>query len=307
MDKLIVDIHADDYGYSTSTSLDILECLKAGKLDSISLMSNMKAFDESMDILEKEIPNLPFLPKMSVHLNIPEGISKENEFPMSWGKLFLVSYSFNRKKIKDALKKELKDQIDKAWIRTEKCLEIAKENNVPFNQHGLRLDSHIHTHLIPVVWDALMEVIEEEHYDVEYIRNPKEPLRPFLKEKSLWSSYSLINAVKNRILMFYSGKVDRYCEEKGMNKMYMWGLMMSGHLDYDRINVLLPEMSRTAQKNDRILELLFHPGKAKDEEYGEDMDKDYFRDANTSDNRWIEKDSVLKIENRNREEEYGCQ
>ncbi len=107
--------------------------------------------------------------------------------------------------------------------------------------------------------------------------------------------------------MFYSGKVDRYCEEKGMNKMYMWGLMMSGHMDYDRISILFPEMCRTAQKNDRILELLFHPGKAKNEEYGEDMDKDYFRDANTSDNRWIEKDAVFKIENRNREEEYGCQ
>ena len=193
MDKLIVDIHADDYGYSISTSLDILECLKAGKLDSISLMSNMKAFDESMDILEKEIPNLPFLPKMSVHLNIPEGISKENEFPMSWGKLFLVSYSFSRKKIKDALKKELKDQIDKAWIRTEKCIEIAKENNIPFNQHGIRLDSHIHTHLIPVVWDALMEVIEEDNYDVEYIRNGTPGRFPLSHFQAHGTAFLLIN------------------------------------------------------------------------------------------------------------------
>lgn len=291
-----VDIHADDYGYSISTSKDILECIKQGKLDSISVMSNMFAFKESMNMLYESIEELPFLPLMSVHLNIPEGYDEEGYFPLSWVKLFLSSYSFKRKEVKNELKRYLKKQIDDAQTEIERCIAKAKEKNVACIQKGVRLDSHIHTHLIPVVWDALIEIIEEEKYNIEYIRNPKEPLIPFFKKASLLKTYSPINLIKNRILMFYSYEVDRFCEKNNLDKMYMWGLMMSGSMDYDRISEIYPDMSETAKKNTRKLELLFHPGKASEDEFGKDTDPDYFRDANLSDNRHIEKKAVMNID-----------
>ena len=246
--KDYVDIHADDYGYSINTSLDILECMKAGKLDSFSIICNTKWFDESMDLLYKEIPSLPFLPLISIHLNIPEGASDSDIIPMSWGKLFISSYSLKRKRVKEELKNDLKKQIDKTQEAIRKCITIAEENGIECKQKGIRLDSHIHTHLIPVVWDALIEVIEEEKYDIEYIRNPKEPLMPFLKNISLIHSYGLANILKNRILMLYSGKVDRYCDEHNLAKMYMWGLCMSGHMDYQRVEKVFPEMMKEAKK-----------------------------------------------------------
>ena len=290
-----VDIHADDYGYSIKTSEDMLECMRAGVLDSFSIICNTKWFNESMEMLYKEIPSLPFLPLISVHLNIPEGASESDLFPMSWGKLFLSSYSPKKKLVKEELKKDLKKQIDTTQEAIENCIRIAKENHIECHQHGVRLDSHIHTHLIPVVWESLVEIIDEEKYDIEYIRNPKEPILPFLKTPSLWKSYSIVNIIKNRILMLYSGKVDRYCDEHKIDKMYMWGLMMSGHMDYDRIKILYPEMLKTAEKNNRKLELLFHPGQAVRDEYSEEMDPNYFRDANLSENRHIEKNAVLNI------------
>lgn len=290
-----VDIHADDYGYSINTSKDMLECMKAGVLDSFSIICNTIWFEESMDMLYKEIPSLPFLPLISVHLNIPEGASESELFPMSWGKLFLSSYSPDRKKVKSELKKDLKKQIDTTQAVIEKCMSIARENGVKCSQKGIRLDSHIHTHLIPVVWDSLVEVIEEGRYDIEYIRNPKEPIMPFLKKTSLWKTYSLINIIKNRILMFYSKKADRYCDEHKIDKMYMWGLMMSGHMDYERIEKLFPAMLDVSEKSGRKLELLFHPGQATADEYSPEMDPDYFRDANLSENRRIEKNAVMNI------------
>ena len=193
-----VDIHADDYGYSISTSKDILECLKQGKLDSISVMSNMFAFKESMDMLYDTIPELPFMPLMSVHLNIPEGFDENGYFPMSWGKLFFASYSLKRNEVKNELKRYLKKQIDDADAEIRRCIERAKDSNIDCFQKGLRLDSHIHTHLIPVVWDALIEIIEEEKYNIEYVRNPKEPLIPFIKNTSLLKTFGLINFIKNR-------------------------------------------------------------------------------------------------------------
>ena len=290
-----VDIHADDYGYSINTSKDMLECMKAGALDSISIICNTKWFEDSMKMLYREIPHLPFLPLLSVHLNIPEGASDSPLFPMSWGKLFLSSYSPNKKKVKEELKKDLKKQIDKTQTVIENCIAIAKENGIECHQRGVRLDSHIHTHLIPVVWESLIEVIEEEKYDIEYIRNPKEPILPFLKEVSLWSSFGLVNFIKNRILMLYSRKADRYCDEHKIGKMYMWGLMMSGHMDYERIEKIYPAMLEKAQKDGRKLELLFHPGQASEDEYSKEMDPNYFRDANLSENRHIEKYAVLNI------------
>ena len=291
-----IDVHADDYGYTVNTSKQILDCIKQGKLDSISIICNTKWFDESMRMLYEAIPSFSYLPLMSVHLNIPEGSFGSTEFPMKWEKLFLVSYSFHKKKIKDALKKELREQIEKTQKVIDTCIRIAKEADIPVGQKGLRLDSHTHTHLIPVVWEALTEVIQEEGYPIEFIRNPKEPILPFLKDPSLWPSYGIANIIKNRILMMYSRKVDRYCEDHGLKKVYMWGLMMSGKMDIERIKKILPDMAHKTKDDGRVLEVLFHPGQALKEEYDEKMNADFFREFNSSDNRDIERRSVMEFD-----------
>lgn len=283
---MIVDIHADDFGYSLNTSKDILDCMKKGCLDSVSLICNTNAFEESVNLLYEEIPSLPFLPKISCHLNFPEG--NGDILPLSWSKLFLSNSS-----IKDELKKEIKKQLDAANDVIEKCIEIADKNNIKYTQRGLRIDSHVHTHPIPVVWNSLVEVLNEGKYNVEYIRNPKEPIIPFIKNIGL--SYGIVNIIKNRILMLLSKKIDKYCESHNMNKMYMWGLCMSGHMDFDRIKKVYKDMYDYAKKHNRNLELLFHPGIALESEYSEELNKDYFKNANCSINRKIEKDAVLRI------------
>lgn len=285
---MIVDIHADDYGYSINTSKDILECMKNGCLDSISIICNTNTFEESTKMLYDAIPSLPFLPLISVHINLPEG--KGKILPLSWGKLFLSGNS-----IKENLKEEIKSQIDTVNDVIENCIEIATKNNVKTNQRGLRIDSHIHTHPIPIVWNSLVEVIKEGKYNVEYIRNPKEPIIPFIKNIRLLPTYGLMNLIKNRILMLFSRKIDKYCDLHNMNKMYMWGLTMSGHMDFDRIKYIYKDMYDYANKHNRNLELLFHPGIALKEEYSNEMNVEYFKNANLSESRHIEKKAVLRI------------
>lgn len=41
-----VDIHADDYCLSPHMSDDILDCIRAGKLDSISVVTNMSCYQK---------------------------------------------------------------------------------------------------------------------------------------------------------------------------------------------------------------------------------------------------------------------
>ena len=70
-----IDIHADDYALTVNTSKDMLDCMKAGKLNSISIVPNTSSFDQCMDMMYEAIPSLPYLPLMSVHLDFVEGRS----------------------------------------------------------------------------------------------------------------------------------------------------------------------------------------------------------------------------------------
>lgn len=303
MKNINIDIHADDYGYSLNTSKDILECIKKGCLDSISIICNTHSFEESMDLFYKEIPNLPYLPLLSVHINLVEGYNLSNS-PLlsvngintsSWGDLLIGSLGGMKKDLKIQLKEEIKAQILKTDEAIKKCIKIAKENGIECKQNGLRIDSHVHTLPIPLLFEALTEVIEEEELDVEYIRNPKEPLLPFLSTLSLYPTYGIVNIMKNIILNIFSGKIDKYCEKKNYQKMYMWGLVMSGSMDYERVKKIYNKMVTYSKRHNRNLELLFHPGSALELETSEEYGKDYFKNANLSPNRKVEKEAVLKI------------
>ncbi len=301
------DIHADDYALTFNTSKDMLDCMKAGKLDSISIVPNMPCLEQCMELLYQAIPELPFLPLMSVHLDFVEGscLSDAGTVPLladpksrlmklSWGKLFLLSYfPWKRAKAKKQLKREIKEQIAKVQSKVDKCMEIAKTHLVPCAQCGLRIDSHQHAHMIPVVWEAIIESVEEEQYSLEYIRNSKEALSPFLRKLSLWKTYRPVNIVKNRLLSLYSHKVDKYQRQHNMERMYLWGLVMSGHMDLHRIRVLVPGLAAEAQKKNRTLEILFHPGLALPDEVSAGLGDEAAKKFYLSENRHIEKEAVM--------------
>lgn len=303
------DIHADDYALTLNTSKDMLECICAGKLDSISVVPNMNCFEECMALFHEEIPKLPFLPLMSVHLDFVEGRSLAGReavpdltkpdsdlMGLSWGGLFLASYlPGRRKKIKSQLKREIRAQLARVQGEIETCMAIAKKGGVSCGQKGLRIDSHQHAHMIPVVWEAVLEVVSEERYTVEYIRNSKEVLCVFMTDVSLYKTYRPVNFVKNRLLALYSHKVDRYYRACGMGQMYLWGLVMSGRMDRERIEKLYARMKKKAEKDGRRLEILFHPGLTLPEEVTPEIARDAADDFYLQKDRHVEKEAVLQV------------
>lgn len=291
---MVVDIHADDYGYTLNTSKEMLSCIDS--LDSISIICNTSYFDESMELFYQTVPDMKKLPKLAVHLNIVEGYSYDGSIlDKGWGYYFINSFTPKRREIKEAVKKELKYQIDKVNKACLKCFELADKYHVPCSQRDIRIDSHTHTHPVPVVWEALCEVIDENGYDIEFIRNPKEPLMPFLKELSLYRTYSPVNFIKNFILNVLSGKIDRYADKLKISKVYMCGLVMSGHMDYERLNKVYDAFCAKAERDGRYMEFLFHPGKALKSEESPELSRENMGYFNESDNREIERDAVLRI------------
>lgn len=304
------DIHADDYALTRNTSKDMLECMRAGTLDSISIVPNMSCFETCMELLYEEIPGLPFLPLLSVHLDFVEGRSLAGKaaapdlvkpgtdlMGLGWGGLFAASYlPAKRRRVKEQLKREIKAQLARGQQAVGKCIRLAEKNGVSCRQKGMRIDSHQHAHMIPVVWEAVLEAVREEGYSLEYIRNSREPLGIFLTDVSLYRTYRPVNFVKNRLLSLYSRKVDRFCRENGMEQMYLWGLVMSGRMDRERIEKLYGRMKRRARKDGRTLEILFHPGLTLPGEVTSEIAEEAAKDFYLNKDRHVEKKAVLGMQ-----------
>lgn len=287
-----IDIHADDFGESVHASEDILDCLKAGKLDSISVLANMSCFQTCVKRYREEETVFSKKPRISVHLNFMEGsclsapetlsrlVDEEGHFCISWEKLFLQSFLPGRKKMQEQLQTEIELQIS----AVQKAFPELKK---------LRFDSHQHTHMIPVVADALMEVIQKNGLEVEYIRNSREPMFPFLKKGSFYKTYRPVNFVKNMILHFCSFLLEGKFRKMGLEPMYLWGLIMSGYMDKERVAALMPILKKTAERQGRTLEILFHPGQVLKTEITPEFSQEEAIAFHVSDDRKVEKQAVM--------------
>ena len=80
-----IDVHADDFGESLHASRDILDCLTAGKLDSISVLSNMGCFEQCVALYREREKDFPKKPLISVHLNFMEGSCLERPWSVPSG------------------------------------------------------------------------------------------------------------------------------------------------------------------------------------------------------------------------------
>ena len=256
-----IDFHADDYAQSRHNSERILELVELGRLDSISILANMTGYEDFMALLSERWESLAVKPLLSVHLNYINGFhlsGREGEIQEhSWGQLFLRSFlpGGGRKQLQRELTEEFKTQIGRVYADLpEGC--------------ALRLDSHLHIHMIPVVFDAMLAAIDELGLagELSYVRLSSEPLLMFLTTPGVAGTYPPINLVKNLILNILSPRAIRILENRGIDYHYTCGLCLSGQTDKERIHILLPKLQRFARKKGHAIEVLMHPGRMLPEE-----------------------------------------
>lgn len=292
-----IDVHADDYGITMNTSKDILTGVNAEKLNSISVMPNTTCFEEARAYFFENVDSVR-MPAISVHLNFMEGycvadksalgflVNEEGLFHITWGTLVKYNYNFLiREKVKEQLKTEIRAQI-KRVIESYQLLENGKK---------LRVDSHQHTHMIPLVMEAVLEVIKEENISTEYIRISKEPWMVYLKKMNFLPTYRVINMIKVMILNWYSMKDEKLLEKVGIPTMLLSGVFLSGKMDIVRVRALLPELKRYADKKQVQLEVLFHPGSALEEEIGKEFNHPDANEFYLSPNRKVEYEAMMGL------------
>ncbi len=252
-----IEYHADDYGLFPAQSRRILDCLERGALNGISVMPNSP-------YLKRELEEFYKLKKdavVTVHLNLMEGRSlcpreqvrlltnADGVLRCGFSALLLHSLLPGRKAWKDQVKRELRAQIH------------AVAQLLPADT-PLRLDGHAHYHMVPVVFDAMMEVLEEDRVPVEYIRIPREYPWIYLRVWGQLRDIAPVNFAKVGILNLLALRNCRKYRDRlaSMERKLFLGVFLSGRMHLENVRAILPQARALARKKGWGIELLSHPG-----------------------------------------------
>ena len=252
----MTEFHADDYGLFLEQSERILACFEHGVLNGTSIISNGPELDECL----KELPDEGM--QLTVHLNLMQGqcLAPAEEVPLladetgrfcvTFAQLLFAGLSGKREAYKRQIKMEYRAQI-------RKLLPLFQRNG-----QKLRIDGHAHWHVVPVAFDALMEVIGEDGLPVTYIRLPDEPLHLYLRHLFQLTPFPAINIVKALLLKLLVSRDRRTWKDRlqRMEQKLFLGVMLSGHFDYRRMKAILPAAEAMAAEKGIDLEILAHPG-----------------------------------------------
>lgn len=244
---------SDDFGMTEKTCARILQCRENGCLNKISVLPNTRL--EDMPNRLRQCRDMT----LAVHINLVEGtcvsereklgllVDDNGYFKNSFTGLLWLSLFGKRQALHAQVKQEMKAQIHRA-------LSLFPEGTPIF------LDSHQHTHMIPLIFKTLAEIIGEEHLAVSYIRMPAEPILPFLAVPSLFFQYFSVNLIKQWLLKG-CGFINRPILKKlGIDDADFFGIMFSGNMTLQRVEKILPHYYNRAVKHKRNIEVLFHPG-----------------------------------------------
>ncbi len=272
----MTEFHADDFGLFLAQSRRILQCKEAGALNGVSVFPNGDNLPDCLALLPEDGLSL------AIHLNLMQGhclavppsvslLTDENGiFSVSFGALLFCPLFGKREVYKQQLKKELSAQI-------HALLPLFQQKNQP-----LRIDGHAHWHMIPVVFDALMEVIRDESLPVSYIRIPAEPVSVYLKNFFRIIPFPPINIIKSLLLCLLAKVNRRRWREmlRRTEERIFLGVLLSGCFDLRRMKAVLPDAQALAEKRRCDLELLAHPGAVQEPE-------DIVRVTNENDRRFF--------------------
>lgn len=166
MSKKKFILNADDFGMSSAFNRAILEGAEEGLLKSASLVANGEAFDEAVDKVIPQCPNLG----VGIHLNIIEGkplcsdlttLTDDNGvFNNSYVQLLIKSYNPKETEFLPEIEREFRRQIEKIMSKVTVT----------------HIDSHVHVHSIPKIFDIVCRLAKE--YGIKQVRTQFE--KPYI-------------------------------------------------------------------------------------------------------------------------------
>lgn len=252
---MAIFFHADDYGITPCQAQEMISLTRSfgGALSSVSIFANSPAFEASAALARPLVDDGSLA--MALHANLVEGrpcsdpesipllTNERGTFANDFGKLLLLSAGNGRSSLKEQLVRELSAQI-------ERYLEAFPEQTASFN-----VDTHQHTHAIPLVLDALLEAADKHGCSLGRLRIPIEPVIPHVasRSKGLLSDNLAKNAVIASLMLGARKKLPRKCLTPSF-----CGVLLSGRME-SLSDEAVRALGKKAAASGRDLEILFHP------------------------------------------------
>ena len=252
-----VILHADDFGLTAGITRDLLEEIDKGSLRSVSVVPNGYDFEHAVKEL-KERSGI----RISIHLNLCEGYpvlpstqvgrlvdgrGLFNESFLSLWSRFLFAGREEKVELGYQIKLEFKAQIE----RVCEALSIARGD--------ILIDGHQYFHLIPPIFKIVQELHTE--YRFSCIRIPYEPFFICTNGEGFLRSYLGPNLVKHLLLKFLSILQKPSLQKAGiLSNKCLIGILFSGRMSTSSVRSALSCVS--PNDDDRVVEIVFHPGRA---------------------------------------------
>ena len=275
--KQIINIHADDYGINNEISDNIINSINNGLTNSISIICNTRYFIENVKKLEYLNKNI----RKSLHLNLIEGspISNKSEIGMILNGHGQFKYSFITLWLKYLFLSKHQKEIISKQIATEIRNQIKMYSKYCINDENLFIDSHMHLHMIPFIFDIIMDLSKE--HKIKFIRIPY--------ELNYFNYYDIhrffhINLIKNILLNYLSKKNSLKMKKNNINRNeYFIGVLSTGNMHTNDIELALKKIKN--KRKPHSIDILFHPGGVKNHKTIKWTNKDTFHNFYSSQNR----------------------
>lgn len=237
-------LNADDFGSSKAANKAVLEGFETGILRSVSLLPNGQAFD---DAVNNVLPNCPEL-GVGIHLNLTTDMSQcldidsliddKGVFKNNYWQLLFKAYNPKEKTFAEDVEREFRRQIEKVMSKTKVT----------------HIDSHEHIHSIPPIFEIVCKLAKE--YGIKQVRTHFEK---FYFTPDLYKHLKLqyfINLFRTFIFGLFTlineGKIKKY--ELKTND-YIVGIIYGSLMD-----ALVISFGAMAIKYDKtVVEAIIHP------------------------------------------------
>lgn len=249
----MITFHADDFGINAEQSKRILDCRKNGVLNSVSIIPNSRHLSETIPLIDSGC-------KIGIHINLAEGrcladkdqipylADKNGFFKNSFMKLFLLSVVHRKDVIKQA-ETEVYEQI-------QAVLALLPD------EYKIRIDSHIHYHMIPAVFCGFCRALMKTGREVEYIRYPVEKISVYLLNPDLLKDILPVNFIKMFVLNIF-GIINKKCLKmyhlNGKTGIFA-GVAFTGNMKYQSVKKTICLLHSKNNVHNKNMEVLFHPG-----------------------------------------------
>jgi len=250
-------VHADDFGSSRAVTDSILDVFDNGLLTSSSIIANGRAFDYAIEEFRRR-DNF----RLAVHLNLVEGkpLLPLEEVSMLVDRDGLFHFSFLSLWLRYMTCSQKEQKVLRQQVKREIAAQVKKVKNCFNEDFQINIDSHQHLHMVPFVFDMLLDLRGE--MNISYIRVADEPFFLCYSPQSLRSCFGpnmikhcLLNRLAKRQKKILSQLQIRHCN-------HFIGVLFTGTMPEDSVRSAISSITKLNEK-DAIVEILFHPGGAK--------------------------------------------